>query len=151
MRNLFTLTLIVLISIFVIGCTNQSSEISDNKTKEEFHDQTLNLKEKANDYLNLAGVKNAYVFDDNSDTIYVNYITENLTYEYEIINDWGKIFGVVSQLYKNKKKITINQFYMNDTVFLVTANISDIKAFNSGQMNLSEFKKRLGIKSKLII
>lgn len=133
--------------LFIIifsGCTDVSQQqktvIENSSTNQK--PTTISLKEKANQYMNLAGIKNAVIISEGH-TVIVEYDPREVEYEYELLNQWGKIFGVISKTYPNAEKISIIQKYGGESIFQITANSSDVRAIVDNTIPIIDFKKRL--------
>lgn len=146
------LVALLLAMVFLLGCAGQQgseqavSAGTGSGSSVSESSQKLSLREKADQYLNLAGVKNARVLSEGQ-VIIVEYDPREIEYEYELLNEWGKIFGTIAKTYPKASKVTIIQKYGGEKVFSITANVSDINAVASDRISVIDFKRRLEFKS----
>ena len=95
--------------------------------------------------LNLAGVPNAHVTGEGS-TVTVSYDPADVNYEGQIVSNWGAIFGVLSANYPNADRYVIVQLFDGSQVAQISSSSADVRAMNSGQISVNEFKKRMVFK-----
>lgn len=154
MMRYFILAVITMILLF--GCTAQEESKKDlSSTKGEKQKKIIDITEDgwddtdeirkikhAEDLLNLAGLDSVQV-QSGSPQVVAIYQPLDLEYEYEIVNDWAKIFGILSEVFDDSEYISIEQMYGGEKVFSISSKTSDIDSLESGEIDMQEFKLRL--------
>ena len=95
--------------------------------------------------MNFAGVQNAQVVQEGS-TVAVSYNPQDTTYEAQIVNEWGAIFGVLLKSYPNAQAYQIIQQFNGQKVAELTVNATDLKAYSNGAISINELRVRMGFK-----
>jgi hypothetical protein len=152
MKNVLAFAMIFLFLFY--GCTapqeqdGQKDGFETDKriidiTEEGWDDsEDIRKIKQAEDLLNLIGMDSVQI-QSGSPQVVAIYQPSELEYEYEMVNDWAKIFSVLSEVFVDSEYITIEQMYAGEKVFSLSSKTSDIESFSSGEISMQEFKLRL--------